>query len=111
MEEKDLLKYDRKFDFDLKNITLTKVLGKGAFGDVLLGEATFLISGEAKTKVAVKRVKSPPKLKEITSLIMELKIMIYVGKHVNIVNILGVVHENLEKRKCVFINIYSISNT
>ena len=33
------------------------------------------------------------------ALLMELKIMAYIGKHVNIVSLLGAVTENIEMRK------------
>lgn len=42
------------WEFEREKVTLLKELGKGAFGMVYLGEATSIIYGESKTKVAVK---------------------------------------------------------
>lgn len=102
MEQADLLRYDTQFDFAMKNLKLGKILGSGAFGEVLMGEAIGLMPGEAVTTVAVKRVKAPPKDEEIKALITELKIMIYIGKHVNVVNILGVVRDNIKERNLYY---------
>lgn len=99
MEQGEKLPYDTRYDFLLKNLTLGKELGKGAFGEVVMAHAKGLVAGEPTTTVAVKRVKSPPKDEDIKALIAELKIMIHIGKHVNIVNILGVVREHLKDRK------------
>lgn len=98
MEQADLLPYDIAYDFPSKNLKLGKRLGQGAFGEVFIAEATGLTPDEPLTTVAVKRAKNPPKDEAIKSLITELKIMIHIGKHVNVVNILGVVRENIKNR-------------
>lgn len=98
MEQADMLRYDTSYDFPMKDLKLGKRLGQGAFGEVLMAEATGLIAGEPRTMVAVKRAKAPLKDEDMKALITELKIMIYIGKHVNVVNILGVVRENIKNR-------------
>lgn len=108
MEQADMLPYDIGYDFALKDLTLGKRLGHGAFGEVFKGEAKGLITGEPTTTVAVKRAKIPPKDEDIKSLITELKIMIYIGKHVNILNILGVVRENIKNRNFLSDSCYNI---
>lgn len=99
MEQGDLLPYNIAYDFPGNNLKLGKQLGKGAFGVVCMGEATGLIPGEPITTVAVKQANNPPKDEYIKALITELKIMIFIGKHVNVVNILGVVREKLNQRR------------
>lgn len=37
------------------------------------------------------------------ALVTELKIMIHMGKHINVVNLLGAVTKNIDKRKCTII--------
>lgn len=100
MEQADLLPYNTDYDFRMKDLKLGMRLGSGAFGEVLKAEAFGLVEGEPKTTVAVKRVKNSSKDEDIKALISELKIMIHLGKHLNVVNILGVVRENIKNRKC-----------
>jgi len=56
---------------------------------VLKAEAYGIVDYEEKTSVAVKMVKSGVDRSFIKSLTSELKIMIHLGKHLNIVNLLG----------------------
>lgn len=95
MEQADLLPYHTSYDFPMEKLSLGVRLGCGAFGEVLQAEATGLIKDERKTTVAVKRTKDSTKDEEVKALISEIKIMIYLGKHQNIVNLLGVVRENI----------------
>lgn len=87
----------------MNKLKLGKELGSGEFGTVLMAEAKGLVAGEARTTVAVKMVKPPRTDEKILSLIKELKIMILIGNHANIVNILGVVRENINQRKDLLI--------
>jgi len=64
-------------------------LGSGAFGRVLKGEAIGLKPDEALTTVAVKMVRSTVDLAALESLVGELKIMIHLGSHLNVVNLMG----------------------
>ena len=54
-------------------------------------EAVGLTPGEARTTVAVKMPKSGSDPNQIRSMMAELKIMIQLGKHLNVVNLLGAV--------------------
>jgi Protein tyrosine and serine/threonine kinase len=51
------------------------------------------------TIVAVKMVKGNTDLSQIKALMTELKILIHVGKHLNVVNLLGACTSNLNKSK------------
>ena len=66
-------------------------IGSGAFGRVLKAEAIGLTAGQQRTVVAVKMPKSGSDPDQIRSLMSELKIMIQLGKHLNVVNLLGAV--------------------
>lgn len=96
-EQADLLPYDTSYDFKRQDLKLGVRLGVGAFGEVLLAEATNIVGTEPSTMVAVKRVKNSNCSADLRALIMEMKIMIHLGKHLNVLNLLGVVRENLEK--------------
>jgi FMS-like tyrosine kinase 1 len=72
-------------------IAIGKQLGAGCFGRVLKGQAEGIILGEeSKTEtVAVKMVRSYADLNALAILVFELKILIHLGSHLNIVNLLG----------------------
>jgi FMS-like tyrosine kinase 1 len=79
-----------------------KQLGAGAFGVVMKAEAYGIVDHEEKTTVAVKMVKSGADRAFIKALASELKIMTHLGKHLNVVNLLGASTKNLAKRKSYF---------
>jgi FMS-like tyrosine kinase 1 len=58
--------------------------------------------------VAVKMAKPPVDKAHLTSLMGEIKIMQHLGKHLNVVNLLGAVTVNLNKRKCTKSTMYII---
>ena len=65
-------------------------MGFGAFGVVVKAEAQRIRPGESSTIVAVKMVRFKDANATYTeALIDELKVMIHLGKHFNIVNLLG----------------------
>jgi serine/threonine protein kinase len=66
-------------------------IGSGNFGRVVKAEAVGLKDADENvTTVAVKMVKPTAKSKDaIVALVRELKILIYLGEHLNIVNLLG----------------------
>lgn len=66
-----------------------KQLGSGAFGVVMKAVARNIVEGEEDTTVAVKMVKKYADHIYIKALLSELKIMIHLGKHLNVVNLLG----------------------
>ncbi len=65
-------------------------LGAGCFGRVVKAEAVGIGGTETVTTVAVKMVKATAQSDDaLAALIRELKILIYMGSHVNVVNLLG----------------------
>ena len=66
-----------------------KLLGSGAFGRVYRATALNLLPGEFRTTVAVKMIKSRTDCAQLKALRSEVKIMIHIGRHINIVNLLG----------------------
>ncbi|KAF8781349.1 Vascular endothelial growth factor receptor 3 like protein [Argiope bruennichi] len=93
----DLLPYKHNYEFPKERLKLGKTLGQGAFGRVVKAEAIGLVDGEASTTVAVKMLKEAADSEQRKALIAELKILIHIGRHVNIVNLLGAVTKNLSK--------------
>jgi hypothetical protein len=65
-------------------------LGAGCFGRVVKAEAVGLKGSEETVKtVAVKMVRSEANVSAMEALISELKILVYLGSHLNVVNLLG----------------------
>lgn len=63
------------------------------------GEAKGITPGEERTTVAVKMVKKDAGHTYIKALASELKIMVHLGSHLNVVNLLGACTKNLAKGK------------
>ena len=78
-------------------------MGSGAFGRVLKAEASGILSNEAVSTVAVKMVKPQADITYMKALMAELKIMIHIGKHLNIVNLLGASTVRLNRRELLVI--------
>lgn len=74
-------------------------LGSGAYGIVVKAEAYGISPGEEVTTVAVKMVHPYADSAQIRALASELKIMIYIGKHINVLNLLGACTDNISKSK------------
>lgn len=64
-------------------------LGAGCFGRVVLAEAEGIVQESVVETVAVKMVRSYANTSALVALVSELKILIHLGSHVNIVNLLG----------------------
>ncbi|CAL4139142.1 unnamed protein product, partial [Meganyctiphanes norvegica] len=96
-EQVELLPYDHSFEVPLKNIKLGKQIGSGAFGRVVIAEVTGLVDKTSTTRAAVKMCKAKDDTSQIKALAREVKIMIHLGKHLNIVNIMGAHSVNLVK--------------
>ncbi|XP_060666911.1 vascular endothelial growth factor receptor 1 isoform X3 [Drosophila nasuta] len=102
-EQAELLPYDRGFEFPRDKLKLGKQLGAGAFGVVLKGEAQGIRNDEAVSIVAVKMVKRTADAEVVRALVSELKIMVHLGQHLNVVNLLGAVTKNIAKRELMVI--------
>lgn len=75
-----------------------KQLGSGAYGVVMKAVAQNIVDGEETTIVAVKQVKKTADATFVKALASELKIMVHLGKHLNVVNLLGACTKNVTKR-------------
>lgn len=75
-----------------------KQLGSGAFGVVMKAEARGICENDTVTTVAVKMVRRTTDPTYVRALASELKIMVHLGKHLNVVNLLGACTKNISKR-------------
>ncbi|CAF0926691.1 unnamed protein product [Rotaria sp. Silwood1] len=81
--------YDDQCEFPRENLTIGHLIGKGAFGFVFQGLAKNINSKEKITTVAIKTVRDDATSEEIENLLKELSVMKMVGKHTNIISLLG----------------------
>ncbi|XP_053666437.1 vascular endothelial growth factor receptor 1 [Anopheles marshallii] len=102
-EQADLLPYNTEYEFPKERLKLGKQLGTGAFGVVMKATATRIMVNEDETTVAVKMVKKQTDNEVMRALISELKIMVHLGQHLNVVNLLGAVTKNIAKRELMVI--------
>ncbi|VVC44268.1 Protein kinase, ATP binding site,Tyrosine-protein kinase, active site,Immunoglobulin [Cinara cedri] len=102
-EQAELLPYDKRWEFPRDKLKLGKQLGSGAFGIVFKAEAMGIIDKDTTTTVAVKMVKPNTDPSYIKALASELKIMIHLGRHLNVVNLLGAYTGNINKRELMVI--------
>ncbi|XP_071238251.1 fibroblast growth factor receptor 3 isoform X2 [Salvelinus alpinus] len=82
---------DPKWEFSRTRLTLGKPLGEGCFGQVVMAEAIG-IDKEKPNKpldVAVKMLKDDATDKDLSDLVSEMEMMKMIGKHKNILNLLG----------------------
>lgn len=102
-EQADLLPYNKDVEFPRDKLKLGKQLGAGAFGVVLKAVAQGIVPYEEESTVAVKMVKKQTDNEVMKALVSELKIMIHLGQHLNVVNLLGAVTKNIAKRELMVI--------
>nr|XP_015197226.1 PREDICTED: receptor-type tyrosine-protein kinase FLT3 [Lepisosteus oculatus] len=81
--------YNPKWEFPRENLELGKVLGSGAFGKVVEATAYGICKPGVSLQVAVKMLKEKHQSSEKEALMSELKMMTHIGRHDNIVNLLG----------------------
>uniref|UniRef100_A0A8C2L969 Fibroblast growth factor receptor n=1 Tax=Cyprinus carpio TaxID=7962 RepID=A0A8C2L969_CYPCA len=87
---------DPKWEFPRTKLTLGKPLGEGCFGQVVMAEAIG-IDKEKPNKpltVAVKMLKDDGTDKDLSDLVSEMEMMKMIGKHKNIINLLGACTQN-----------------
>ena len=83
----------------------------GCFGRVVKAEAVGLKDCEQTVKtVAVKMVRSQTNVAALEDLIAELKIMIYLGAHLNVVNLLGACTKNIAKGANILVHLFIIAH-
>lgn len=83
------LPLDPNWEFPRERLILGKPLGEGAFGQVVKAEAYGLGDKEGPTIVAVKMLKDGHTDSEMANLVSEMEVMKTIGKHINIINLLG----------------------
>ncbi|KAJ8351229.1 hypothetical protein SKAU_G00227050 [Synaphobranchus kaupii] len=89
-EQCDRLPYDSsKWEFPRDRLRLGKTLGHGAFGKVVEASAFGIDKLSTCKTVAVKMLKGGATTNECKALMSELKILIHIGHHLNVVNLLG----------------------
>lgn len=71
------------------------VLGQGQFGKVLEGQVFLDEQKSVPTQVAVKVPRDGMNYSHQKALLDELKIMIYIGKHVNVLGLIGCITRHM----------------
>ncbi|KAM4607742.1 fibroblast growth factor receptor 2 isoform 4-T5 [Polymixia lowei] len=82
---------DPRWEFARDRLTLGKPLGEGCFGQVVMAEALGIDKDKPKEAitVAVKMLKDDATEKDLSDLVSEMEMMKMIGKHKNIINLLG----------------------
>ncbi|TSN30194.1 Mast/stem cell growth factor receptor kita [Bagarius yarrelli] len=83
------LPYDHQWEFPRDRLRFGKTLGSGAFGKVVEATAYGMSKADTVMTVAVKMLKPSAHATEKEALMSELKVLSYLGNHINIVNLLG----------------------
>ncbi|KAL0269848.1 UNVERIFIED_CONTAM: hypothetical protein PYX00_007446 [Menopon gallinae] len=83
------LPLDAPWEFPRHQLILGEELGSGAFGKVMKAKAEGIINPGVTSVVAVKMLKEGHTDAEMTDLVSEMELMKMIGKHVNIINLLG----------------------
>ncbi|KAK0148071.1 Vascular endothelial growth factor receptor 3 [Merluccius polli] len=89
-EQCEHLPYDSsEWEISRDRLRLGKVLGHGAFGKVIEASIYSVSKNSVPDTVAVKMLKEGATASEHKALMSELKILIHIGNHLNVVNLLG----------------------
>ncbi|XP_060151545.1 fibroblast growth factor receptor 4 isoform X2 [Globicephala melas] len=86
------LPLDPLWEFPRDRLVLGKPLGEGCFGQVVCAEAFGMdpIRPDQASTVAVKMLKDNASDKDLADLVSEMEVMKLIGRHKNIINLLGV---------------------
>ncbi|XP_017472680.1 PREDICTED: fibroblast growth factor receptor homolog 1-like [Rhagoletis zephyria] len=87
---------DSNWEIPRTQLNLGSTLGEGAFGRVVMADACNLprTANNSSSIVAVKMVKEEHTDADMASLIREMEVMKMIGKHINIINLLGCCTQN-----------------
>uniref|UniRef100_A0A1I8NXE3 receptor protein-tyrosine kinase n=2 Tax=Stomoxys calcitrans TaxID=35570 RepID=A0A1I8NXE3_STOCA len=89
---------DSNWEIARSQLTLGSTLGEGAFGRVVMAQGSGFgrgsSNGSTATIVAVKMVKEEHTDADMASLVREMEVMKMIGKHKNIINLLGCCSQN-----------------
>ncbi|XP_046456193.1 vascular endothelial growth factor receptor kdr-like [Daphnia pulex] len=100
----EVLPYDRRWEFPRNRLKLGVQLGAGCFGRVVKAEAVGVKDSEENVQtVAVKMIRSQTNAAALEALVSELKIMIYLGAHLNVVNLLGACTKSIIRGKLLVV--------
>ncbi|XP_060845719.1 fibroblast growth factor receptor homolog 1-like, partial [Rhopalosiphum padi] len=83
------LPLDLHWEFSRARLSLDKTLGEGEFGKVVRGEIDRNFCENVKNTVAVKMLKDEHIDTDMIDLVSEMEIMKMIGKHVNVIRLLG----------------------
>ncbi|PNF41482.1 hypothetical protein B7P43_G13295, partial [Cryptotermes secundus] len=83
------LPLDTEWEIRRDMLTMGKSLGEGAFGKVIKAEGQGIVKQGVGTTVAVKMLKEGHTDTEMMDLVSEMEMMKMIGKHINIINLLG----------------------
>ncbi|KFB44915.1 hypothetical protein ZHAS_00012828 [Anopheles sinensis] len=102
VEDEELI-ISEQYEFPRERLRLGSLIGSGQFGVVLQAVADGIVTEGEETTVAVKLVRDVNERNVISVLIAELKVMIHIGHHLNVVNLLGAVTQNVPKNEMMMI--------
>uniref|UniRef100_A0A914ZRX4 Receptor protein-tyrosine kinase n=1 Tax=Parascaris univalens TaxID=6257 RepID=A0A914ZRX4_PARUN len=96
-EQIDQLPFDLSYEIRLNRLTIKKVVSNGEYGRVYAGELRSKGSSKRTLEVAVKGPKRAAKYSDMKGLADELRLMIAVGVHPNVLCLIGTVTENMKR--------------
>lgn len=99
-QQTELLPYDKThWEIPRQHIKLGIQLGVGQFGRVVKAQFSDSQKGDDEKTVAVKMVRSRANVSAMEALVSEMKIMSYLGSHLNVVNLIGACTKGISRGK------------
>ena len=102
-QQTELLPYDKThWEIPRQSVKLGIQLGVGQYGRVVKAKISGLRGHDEKT-VAIKMVRSRANVSALEALVSEMKIMSFLGSHLNVVNLIGACTKGITKGEILFI--------